>query len=207
MPASGEDPGGPAPTSPPTTATTSPPATAPATKAPTGPRTSTLKIDDRTGDTVVDGTGQARPQNRADLVQSQANYTSKALLFAAQTAERVDPKNDPMWNSDSTFLSWEIDTNGDSTVDYEVQYFFADGGLVAGVSRPGDENSQSVCGAEAAYTADGYTVAIDPNCLGNPATFWYRVTMYYATDPANQNGESVTDVAPDSSLSRPVSRP
>jgi len=194
-------PAGPAPT--PTTATTA--TTRP--KAPSGPKTPKLAIDDRAGDPVIEGTTTPASQPRADLVQTQANYTAKALLLTAKTVDTVQPKDDPRWLSDSTFVSWELDTNGDGGIDYEVQFFFADGGLVAGVSRPGDADSQSVCAAEAGQTADGYTVGIDPGCLGNPASFNYRVTTYYDTDPANENADVITDVTPDGGLSRPVSRP
>lgn len=189
------------------TATTS--TTAPAGLArPSGPRTAKLTIGDRTGDTVVEGTTTPAPQPRADLVETQANYTAKALLLTAKTADTVQPKDDPRWVSESTFVSWELDTNRDGAIDYEVQFFFADGTLVAGVSRPGDADSQSACGAEAGQTADGYTVGIDPACIGNPASFAYRVTTYYDTDPAAENAtDVVTDVAPDGSWSKPVSRP
>lgn len=182
--------------------------TATTRSSPSGPKTPRLTIPDPTGDTVLEGTTTRASQPRADLVESQANYTVKALLLTAKTADTVQPKDDPRWISESTFVSWEIDTNRDGAVDYEVQFFFADGTLVAGVSRPGDSESQSACAAEAGQTADGYTVGVDPGCIGNPGSFAYRVTTYYDLDPANETANDVvTDVAPDGGWSQPVSRP
>ena len=174
---------------------------------PSGPRVTTVTVDDRSGDTVVDGTGKPVAVGRADIVRAQADYTAKAIVLAAQVAQPVDPRQDPNWVSDSTYLSWELDTNGDGVPDYEVQYYLASGAPVANVSRAGDTTNTSLCPAEAGYTADGYTAAVDPACLGGPASVSFRVTMFYDTDPKNPNGDVATDVAPDGGLSRPVARP
>lgn len=168
---------------------------------------STAAFTDRTGDTTAQGTGKKLAQPRADLVQSHASYTDKAIIFAVRTDQWVDPRQDPNWASDSTYVGWEIDTNGDGTPDYDVQYFLSEGTPVAGVSRVGDTEGDSLCAAEAGFTADGYAVAFDPACVGKPASFSYRVTMYYDTNPKNEDADVATDVAPDGGLSRPIARP
>ena len=167
----------------------------------------TAAFSDPTGDTVVDGSGVARAERAADIVQSHVVYSRKAIVFAVQTDQSADPRQDPRWASDSTFISWELDTNGDSAPDYEIQYSLTEGTPVAGLSRLSDADAASVCEAEAGYMTEGYAVGFDPACIGGPAAISYRVTIYYDTDPSNEEADVVTDVAPDGGLSRPVARP
>lgn len=181
---------------------TAPAPTTTTTKRPAAPGPSTQSIDDAGGDTVVDGSKVARALPRADLIRSTANYTAKALLLAVKTAEAVDPRQDPRWASENTYVSWDVDTNLDGAADYIVEYFVDGGQLAADVTRADDASATSLCGVEAALSSDGYTVALDPACLGNPAAFAYRATIYYDTAP-----EVVTDVAPDTGFSRSVGRP
>jgi hypothetical protein len=164
-------------------------------------------FSDRAGDTDVDGRDAARAEKAADIVQSHAVYNGRALVFALKTEGGVDPKADPRWASDSTYISWEVDTNGDSVPDYEVQYSLTDGAPLAGISRIGDDDAASVCDSEAGFLTEGYTVAFDAACIGAPSSFSYRATIYYDTDPADEEADVVTDVTPDGGLSRPVSRP
>jgi len=172
-----------------------------------GPGVPTVTVTDPSGDPVVDGSGKPAAVGRADIVRAMADYTARAVVLTAQVAQPVDPKQDPNWISDSTYVSWALDTNGDGVADFEVQYYLASGAPVADVSRAGDTSNTPLCSAEAGYTADGYTVAIDPACLGGPATVSFRVTTYYDTDPKNTNSDVATDVSPDGGLSRPVARP
>lgn len=172
------------------------------TKRPAAPGPSTQSFDDAGGDTVVNGTKAARALPRADLVRSKANYTTTAVLLAVQTAEAIDPRQDARWASENTYVSWDLDTNLDGTVDYVVEYFVEGGQLGADVFRADVASATSLCGVEAALSSDGYTVAVDPACLGNPAAFAYRATIYYDTA-----SEVVTDVAPDTAFARSVGRP
>ena len=96
----------------------------------------------------------------------------------------------------------DLDTNLDGTVDYVVEYFVEGGQLGADVFRADDASTTSLCGVEAALSPDGYTVGVDPACIGNPAAFAYRPTIYYDTA-----SEVVTDIAPDTGFSRSVGRP
>jgi hypothetical protein len=180
----------------------SPATTARADAAPTA---ATFK--DPAGDTVVQGSGKAKGERRADIVHSLVTYAANGLVFAVRTDDPVHPADDPHWASESTFISWELDTNGDAVADYEVQYAFSEGTSVAGVSRVADTDGTSVCEAEAAYTSERYAVGFDPECIGRPAAVSYRVTIYYDTDPKNEDADVVTDVGPDGGLSRPIARP
>jgi hypothetical protein len=162
--------------------------------------------DDPAGDTVVDGTGAPLANGHADIAQSRAANTTKGIIFAVKVAQPVDPTKDPNWTSGETFISWEVDTSGDGKPDFEVQYYLDAGKLVAGVSRPGDPNTDTACAAEAGYMSESYAVGIDPACLGSPASLSYRATIYYTTDPKNANADDITDVSPDGGMSRPVPR-
>ena len=165
-----------------------------------------VDVDDPAGDTVVDGTLKPKSEGRADLVQSRATYMKDAVLLTAKTAEAADPRKDPHWASESTFISWELDTNGDAVPDYIVQYGLRDGALVAGVSRPDDNEFDSVCEAGANYGLDTHAVGLDPACIKSPAAFSYRATILYDSDPKNENADVITDVAPNGGWSRPVAR-
>jgi hypothetical protein len=167
----------------------------------------TAVFTDPAGDTVVDGSGAGKAERAADIVQSHAIYNPKAIVFALQTDQSADPRQDPHWASESSYISWELDTNGDAKPEYEIQFSLDEGTPIAGVSRLGDADATSVCEAEAGYLTEGLTVAFDPACIDRPPAFSYRVTIYYDTDPTNEAADVVTDVAPDGGLSKPVARP
>ena len=200
------------------TVTTNPPAgtttptSAPGSVQPTGtppakgPATRTLT--DRTGDTVADGTTTPMAQPQADIVKATSDWNAKALVFAVQVAQPVNPGQDKNWASDSTYITWDLDTTGDGAPDFEIQYYFdSKSGLLADVSKYGDTSGTSACAGEAGYTADGYTVAIDPACIGNPATVTFRATTYYDPNPTDPNGNLASDTTPDGGMSGPVSKP
>ena len=69
------------------------------------------------------------------------------------------------------------------------------------------ENEAPACGlSSATYRPEtGYTVVVDPQCLGNPSAVSYQVSLYYQTDPNNED-TVVTDVAPNTGLAGPVTR-
>jgi len=133
-------------------------------------------------------------------------YVKDAVILMAKMAERGDPGKDPNWASDATFLSWDLDTNGDGATDFVVEWLYDNGKPVVGVSRPNDTQINSVCEGPAVYGQESHAAGFDPKCIGSPPTFSYRVTIYYDTDPKNPNADVITDVAPNGGLSRPVPR-
>jgi hypothetical protein len=161
-------------------------------------------ITDATGDTVVDSSQVPQANPRADIVQSRATNTTKGVGFAVKVAEPVDPTRDPNWSSAATFVLWEIDTNGDDSPDFEVEYFVEGGKLIGGVSRIAANGPQAACEAEAQYMSESYAVGIDPGCLGSPASLSYRATVFYAAG-ANSD-DSIIDVSPDGGMSSPLRR-
>ena len=163
-------------------------------------------MGDATGDTVVDSSNAPQANARADIVESRATNTTKAIGFGVKVADPVEPARDPNWNSATTFVLWEIDTSGDDKADFEVEYFLEGGKLIAGVNRVTANGRQAACEAEAGYMSESYVVGIDPACLGSPASLSYRASVYYGVDPNNVNADSITDVTPDGGMSAPLRR-
>ena len=227
---------GPAATTPstaaPTTATTrKPPATTATTRSPRGSTSSTGrpagaaappvttatgpngavknggKLGDPAGDTFVDGTQDPITERRADIVRTRAVYEPDKITFVLQVDEPSDPGKDERWASESTFANWEVDTNGDGTLDFAVQYYIDKGTYGGAVSKPGAAEPEIVCEVgTAGYGPEGYSVTIPAYCLGDPASFQYRVTMFYDTNPKDENADVASDVAPNGGLSAPISR-
>jgi hypothetical protein len=224
------------PTTAATTAPTAPRATAPRATAPTAPRPDRTPrptaapakapaaaagspaaagdkgqpgtLDDPANDTVADGSKAPLNDPRGDIVRAGAVYGPDGVTFAMQVQRPVDPRDDERWAADSTYAQWEVDTNGDSIPDFEVQYYFVDEDNLGGnVSKPGD-SGEPVCDSNrGTYSADGYKLIIDPTCLGNPASFSYRATLFYDTNPADEDAAVVTDSAPNGGWSFPITRP
>jgi hypothetical protein len=165
-------------------------------------------LTDPEGDTFVDGTNGPIKEGRADLVRVGSAYAADAITFVAQVARPLDPRKDERWASDSTYVSWEVDTNGDATPDFEVQYYRLDEENVGGsVTRPGD-SGEAVCDdISATYSADGFKISIAPACLGNPASFAYRASIFYDTNPADENADVASDVTPNGGMSFAIRRP
>ena len=184
----------------------------PATTATSGPAAANregqrVAMTDPAGDTVVDGTTHPIKEARADIVRATGVYRSDGIVFAMQVQQPTDPRTDARWAGDSTFAAWFLDTNGDRTADYEIQYSVYGGRLGGTVTRAG-QDGKALCDASAAgYGPDGYVVAVDPACLGNPASFSYAVTLYYDTNPKDDNAEVASDVAPNGGMSFPIARP
>jgi len=165
------------------------------------------KLGDPAGDTFVDGTQDPIKEGRADIVRSRAVYEPDRITFVVQVDEPSDPSKDERWASDSTFAKWEIDSNGDGTADFDVQYYIAQGTYGGAVSKLGGAEPEIVCEVgTATHGPEGYSVTIPAHCLGDPASFQYRVTMYYDTNPQDENADVASDVAPNGGLSVPISR-
>ena len=203
-PATGPD-DTPATDAPPTGASTTPTSTPKKTQAPSTTSGVWTVIEDATGDTVIDGSGAPQANARADIVQSRVANTTKAIGLAVKVAEPVDPTRDPNWASPATFVVWEVDTTGDGTPDFEIQYFVDGGKLIAAVYKAGN-TAQPACEGEAGYTSDSYLAGVDPGCLGSPTSLSYRASIYYGTDPKNPDADGITDASPDGGMSGRVPR-
>jgi hypothetical protein len=165
------------------------------------------KLGDPKGDTFIDGTQDPIKEARADIIRARAVYQPGAIALGMQVDQPTDPRTDDRWASEATFATWSLDTNGDGTPDFEVQYFVHEGQFGGSVSRPGAADGGVVCDVSAAdYGPEGYSVAFPSSCIGEPASFSYRVTMLYDTNPKDENADVASDVAPNGGMSFPVSR-
>lgn len=185
--------------------TTAAAATSPAATGDQG-RPGTLA--DPAGDTVADGSGRPLSDPRGDIVRAGAVYGPAGVTFALQVQRPADPRADERWAAASTYAQWEVDTNGDALPDFEVQYFFVDADNLGGsVSKPGDGGAPLCAVNSGTYSDDGYKLTVDPACLGDPASVAYRASLYYDTNPTDENAEVVTDTAPNGGWSTPIARP
>jgi hypothetical protein len=165
------------------------------------------KMGDPAGDTVVDGTQDPIKEGRADIVRSRAVYQPGKISFVIQVEQPSDPGKDERWAGDSTFANWAIDTNGDGTADFDVQYYIDEGKYGGAVSKPGAAGPEIVCEVDTAgYGPEGYSITIPSSCLGDPASFQYRVTINYDTNPKDENADVASDVAPNGGQSLPIGR-
>jgi hypothetical protein len=167
------------------------------------------EVTDPAGDTFVDGTSKRVTEARADIVAAGAAFGPGGVTFTVQVRQPDDPRTDPKWSSDATFITFDVDTTGDGKPDFEVQYGYDGTQFTGQVTHPGDDDSvPALCNATTAgYGAAGYSVTIDPACLGNPTSLAFRVTTYYDTNPKDDNADVASDVAPDGGMSFPVTRP
>ncbi len=192
----------------PTAAPAKAPAAAAGSPAAAGDKGQPGTLADPADDTVADGSTTPLNDPRGDIVRAGAVYGPDSVTFALQVQRPTDPRKDERWAADSTYAQWEVDTNGDSVPDFEVQYYFVDEDNLGGnVSKPGDGGEPVCDSSRGTYSAEGYKLIIDPTCLGNPASFSYRATLYYDTNPADEDAAVVTDSAPNGGWSFPITRP
>jgi hypothetical protein len=166
-------------------------------------------MTDAAGDTVDHGTTNKVAVPAADSVAASADYRPDGITLTVKVKQPSDPMAGSKWG-DATYVSWEVDTNHDSKPDYEIQYYVDSGQLTGDVTRVGAPTTDDpACDVSSAKydAAAGYTVALDPKCIGNPAAFSYRVTSYYDTKPGDDNATVGSDVAPDTGFSAPINRP
>ena len=194
-------------TRPPATATTRPAGATPTTTQPpaAGGSRPEVTLTDPAGDTNVDGTSNTINEPRADIVRAGAAFRSGFLAFAMQVQQPVDPRTDERWAGDATFALFSVDTNGDGTPDFDIQYSVFEGELGGVVTKPG--SADALCDIEGGYGPEGYSAIVDPACLGNPASVTFRAALYYDTNPKDDNADVASDVSPNGGMSFPITKP
>jgi len=127
-----------------------------------------------------------------------------------RTAKFTDPLKDPNWASDSTYVSWALDTNGDSKPDYTVEYGVQDGQLYSSVFRAAAaDDAPELCDTEQTLVSPAgvYGVRIDPACIGRPSAVAWSVEVSYDTNPTDDAAPATDDVAPDHGSAAPIEAP
>ncbi|HEV7685737.1 MAG TPA: hypothetical protein VGQ80_04155, partial [Acidimicrobiia bacterium] len=149
--------------------------------ADTAPLVTTLQtVVDGVGDVINTVTSGVFDNSRADITSASLEYAPGWIRMKAQLKTPTDPLKDPTWN-DGNDLEWALDTNGDGQPDYTVEFATNKGELYGAVFDATKPSEKSVCDADSASFSpqDGYTLVIDPKCIGNPKSLGYAATMYF----------------------------
>lgn len=156
--------------------------------------------------TVVDGAGDVLntvtsslfDNPRADITGASLEYAPGWIRMRVQLKNATDPLKDDAWSDDSD-AEWVLDTNGDGEPEYSIEFATSGGelyGAVFDVTKPDDK---SLCDADSASFSpqDGYTLVIDPACIGKPQKLGYAVAMFFDTNPKDDKAPMATDRVPD----------
>jgi hypothetical protein len=164
-------------------------------------------VTDRGGDTLTDAVEEAITAPAADIISTSADSTPDGITLAFRVAKMADPASDFNWTSDLTIASWQLDTNGDSDADYVIDYYRDEDtkALTADLDKVGPGHPPDECAPKAGYSADsGYSVVVDPKCLGGASAFSYQVDVAYTTDAKDDSADVATDFSPDKDWTGPV---
>ena len=160
--------------------------------------TSLQTVADGATDVLNTDTAAAVDNPRADITQASLEYAPGWLRMKLQVKTPTDPLKDSAW-SDRSDVEWALDTNADGKPDYTAEFATDKGevyGAVFDVNKPDDK---SLCDADSAGFSpeDGYTLVIDPKCIGNPKSLGYSVAIFFDTNPKDDKAPMATDRAPD----------
>jgi hypothetical protein len=148
------------------------------------PRVWTARFTDKSGDAFLGGTN-------ADLRDVGAVYRGDKVTLEASTYGGTDPRTHDMWRDGSLALAWFLDTNGDGTDDWEVDYGNDGERLVADVVNLATE--EVACHGDPDYYDFNEAVRLDAACIGSPASFGLSGALAY-----DWHGGGVDiDLAPD----------
>ena len=141
--------------------------------------TTLQKVVDGVGDIVNGVTAGLFDNGRADITGASLEWAPGWVRMKVQLQTPTDPLKDPAW-SDSNDIEWAFDTNNDGKPDYTVEFATDKGELYGAVFDASKPNDNSVCDADSASFSpqDGYTLVIDPKCIGNPKSVYWAVTTF-----------------------------
>jgi hypothetical protein len=163
------------------------------------PLVTTLEtVIDSASDVVNTITSSLFDNPRADITAASVERAPGWIRMKVQVKTLTDPLRDKAW-SDNNDAEWVLDTNGDGVPEYSVEFATDNGELYGAVFDATKPDEKSVCDADSAsFSAeDGYTVVIDPKCIGNPDTLAYAVAIFFDTNPKDDNAPLATDRVPD----------
>jgi len=172
-------------------------------------RLTSQSLADPAGD-VVDSGGGKLTDARGDILEAAARYDAGAVQFEVRMARFTDPVKDPNWNSDSTYLLWTLDTNGDQDGDYTVEYGNEDGKVYGAVFEVGaTDDAPSICTSPSlpAGPSGAYMLRLDSGCFGRPGLFAWSVEASYDTNSRDEEAPATEDIVPDTGFSAPLYAP
>jgi hypothetical protein len=160
--------------------------------------TSLQTVADGVADVLNTDTAAGFDNPRADITGASLEYAPGWIRMKVQVKQPTDPLKDEAW-SDRSDAEWALDTNADGKPDYTAEFATADKevyGAVFDVNKPDDK---SLCDADSASFSpqDGYTLVIDPKCIGNPKSLGYSVAIFFDTNPKDDKAPMATDRTPD----------
>jgi hypothetical protein len=160
--------------------------------------TSLKAVTDPVGDAFDMVTNALGGSDRADITGASVEWAPGWIRMKVQVKNPTDPLKDPAW-SDKSDAEWALDTNGDGKEDYTVEFATSNGELYGAVFDATKPDDKSKCDADSAsYSAqDGYTLVIDPACIGNPKSLGFAVAMFFDTNPKDDKNPMATDRVPD----------
>jgi len=160
--------------------------------------TTLQKVVDGVGDVVNGVTSGLFDNGRADITGASLEWAPGWIRMKVQLKTPTDPLKDPAW-SDADDIEWAFDTNNDGKVDYTVEFATDKGELYGAVFDATKPNDNSICDADSASFSpqDGYTLVIDPKCIGNPKSLYWAVTTFVTSNPKDANAQVVSDRDPD----------
>ena len=177
--------------------------------APSAVAAEPASITDPTGDVIDRNTNDRLASAMTDIVSASVESGAQGIVLTFRTQEMAAPGTDPNWASLNTFVSWQVDGNGDGKVDDLIR-FSADretpGGIVGDLTHwsappPPPPPPPPVAAFDPAF---GYRLTIAPDCMGNPAAISYRVQLTYDMKPGEKKPPMAFDVVPDQGLAGPV---
>jgi len=159
--------------------------------------TTLQKVVDGVGDIVNGVTAGLFDNGRADITGASLEWAPGWVRMKVQLQTPTDPLKDPAW-SDSNDIEWAFDTNNDGKPDYTVEFATDKGELYGAVFDASKPNDNSVCDADSASFSpqDGYTLVIDPKCIGNPKSVYWAVSTFLSSNPKDANAQVVSDRVP-----------
>ena len=166
---------------------------------PVPPLVTTLQtVVDAAADVLNTATASVFDNPRADITGASLEYAPGWIRMKVQVKTPTDPVKDSAW-SDRSDAEWALDTNNDGKPEFTAEFATDNGelyGAVFDVSKPDDK---SLCDADSASFSpeDGYTLVLDPKCIGNPKTLGYSVAIFFDTNPKDDNAPMATDRVPD----------
>lgn len=166
-------------------------------------------ITDAAGDVINRETNDKLQSPPTDITGVTVDSGAQGIVLAFKTQDAADPVASANWASPNTFVSWQIDANGDGKVDSLIRYsldrdtadrVIGDLTFFVGPGQPAKH-----CDAPATFDpVMGYTLTVPFDCMGNPAAISYRVQLTYDTNPGGTKPPLAFDVVPDEGFAGPV---
>ena len=167
----------------------------------------TADATDPSGDTVSETVEDPIRAPAADIVATTADSRPEGITLTVRVAEPADPAAAGNWLSSFTSLTWQLDITGDGKRDYVLDYYVDEDTkqLTADLDRSGPAHLPDGCEPRPGYSRErGYSVVIDPKCLGGADAFTYRVLLEYTTDALDPGADIATDASPGEGWTGPV---